>query len=143
MRWSPSGRQLASGGNDNLVCIWDAASASSSSPAAPLQRLTEHTAAVKALAWCPFQVHYSSPYTITIMSGSSATCSLRSVTHNNFLLIIILYDWQSNLLATGGGSADGYIRFWNVNTGSCLNRLQTGSQVSATSCMISEDRTVH
>ena len=41
-------------------------------------------------------------------------------------------DWQSNLLASGGGSADGHIRFWNVNTGSCLNRLQTGSQVSGT-----------
>ena len=23
LKWSPDGQQLASGGNDNLLCIWD------------------------------------------------------------------------------------------------------------------------
>jgi cell division cycle protein 20 (cofactor of APC complex) len=41
---------LASGGNDNTVCIWDSVTSRS-----PLQVLTEHTAAVKALRWCPWQ----------------------------------------------------------------------------------------
>eukprot|EP00928_Gymnodinium_smaydae_P045524 TRINITY_DN30341_c0_g1_i1.p1 TRINITY_DN30341_c0_g1~~TRINITY_DN30341_c0_g1_i1.p1 ORF type:complete len:463 (-),score=57.82 TRINITY_DN30341_c0_g1_i1:259-1581(-) len=41
---------LASGGNDNTVCIWDAAAT-----ATPLHTLTEHRAAVKALKWCPWQ----------------------------------------------------------------------------------------
>uniref|UniRef100_A0A7I4C943 CDC20/Fizzy WD40 domain-containing protein n=1 Tax=Physcomitrium patens TaxID=3218 RepID=A0A7I4C943_PHYPA len=52
--WSPSGQQFASGGNDNLLHIWDSAAASSSS-SSYLHRLDEHQAAVKALAWCPFQ----------------------------------------------------------------------------------------
>jgi WD40 repeat protein len=66
LRWSPDGRQLASGGNDNALLVWDAASATAASSAAaaaagggagaqgpaPLLRFTEHIAAVKAIAWC-------------------------------------------------------------------------------------------
>ncbi|XP_057546386.1 cell division cycle 20.2, cofactor of APC complex-like [Amaranthus tricolor] len=54
LKWSASGQQLASGGNDNLLHIWDI-SASSNTSSQYLHRITEHTAAVKALAWCPFQ----------------------------------------------------------------------------------------
>ena len=37
--------------------------------------------------------------------------------------------WQPTLLATGGGTADRCIRFWNVTTGSCLQTVDTNSQV--------------
>jgi cell division cycle protein 20 (cofactor of APC complex) len=86
LKWSPSGAQLASGGNDNMLCIWDARYET------PTHTLTDHQAAVKALAWCPF---------------------------------------QSNLLASGGGTADRTIKFWNTTTGACLNSIDTGSQVCA------------
>jgi cell division cycle protein 20 (cofactor of APC complex) len=86
---------LASGGNDNLVHIWDV-SMSSSNPSPGnnrwLHRFSDHLAAVKALAWCPF---------------------------------------QSNLLASGGGGNDRCIRFWNTQTGLCLNSVDTGAQVCA------------
>lgn len=75
LKWSPSGQQLASGGNDNLLCIWDAA-VSNRDAQAPALRLEAHQAAVKALAWCPF---------------------------------------QSNLLASGGGSADRCIKASTVH----------------------------
>ncbi|CAL4970096.1 unnamed protein product [Urochloa decumbens] len=58
LKWSGSGQQLASGGNDNLLHIWDVSMASSMPSAGHnqwLHRLDDHTAAVKALAWCPFQ----------------------------------------------------------------------------------------
>ncbi|KAF8671746.1 hypothetical protein HU200_049867 [Digitaria exilis] len=58
LKWSGSGQQLASGGNDNLLHIWDVSMASSMPSAGRnqwLHRLDDHTAAVKALAWCPFQ----------------------------------------------------------------------------------------
>lgn len=84
LKWCSSGRQLVSGGNDNLVHIW------SNTSNQWLHRLDEHSAAVKALSWCPF---------------------------------------QSNLLASGGGLGDQRIRFWNTNTGACLNSVDTGSQV--------------
>jgi cell division cycle protein 20 (cofactor of APC complex) len=96
LKWSPDGSQLASGGNDNLLCIWDAAaSASSSGPSGgrtqqPKFSLGEHQAAVKALAWSPH---------------------------------------ERNLVASGGGTADRCIKFWNTQTGSRLNSIDTGSQV--------------
>ena len=90
LAWSASGAQLASGGNDNSLCIWSASSVEAGGTWRPLHKLSEHKAAVKALAWCPF---------------------------------------QANLLASGAGSSDGCIKFWNTNTGACLNSLQTHAQV--------------
>ncbi|KAL6600562.1 hypothetical protein ACP70R_045362 [Stipagrostis hirtigluma subsp. patula] len=58
LKWSGSGRQLASGGNDNLVHIWDGSMASSNPSIGHsrwLHRFRDHQSAVKALAWCPFQ----------------------------------------------------------------------------------------
>eukprot|EP00850_Spirogloea_muscicola_P013187 SM000088S23728 [mRNA] locus=s88:331340:333659:- [translate_table: standard] len=87
LRWSPSGQQLASGGNDNQLLVWDSAGAGSGGP---LHRLDAHQAAVKALAWCPF---------------------------------------QANLLASGGGTADRCIKFWNTHTGALVSSIDTNSQV--------------
>eukprot|EP00249_Psilotum_nudum_P022189 c28412_g1_i1 orf=267-1658(+) len=92
LKWSLSGQQLASGGNDNILHIWNASMMSSGGSSGYLHRLDDHQAAVKALAWCPF---------------------------------------QSNLLASGGGSSDRCIKFWNTQTGVCLNSIDTKSQVCA------------
>lgn len=94
LKWSPDGSLLASGGmsitlavlsdvagNDNLLNLWDIRSSTR-----PQHSLSQHIAAVKALAWCP---------------------------------------WQSNLLASGGGTADRTLRFWNTSTGSCINSIST------------------
>ncbi|KAF2155403.1 WD repeat-containing protein slp1 [Myriangium duriaei CBS 260.36] len=87
LEWRADGAQLATGGNDNLVSIWDARSLN-----APKFQKTNHKAAIKALAWCP---------------------------------------WQSNLLATGGGSHDRMIHFWNTTSGARVNSIDTGSQVTS------------
>jgi len=49
LKWSYDGMQLASGGNDNKLMIWDAKSTS------PLMKFSDHSAAVKAIAWSPHQ----------------------------------------------------------------------------------------
>lgn len=114
LKWSGDGgassASLASGGNDNKVCIWDlrgskraaaglpnagrpvpgVSTDDGSSGDIPLWKFHEHTAAVKALAWDPH---------------------------------------VSGVLATGGGTQDKHIRFWNTGTGTMLNELDTGSQV--------------
>ena len=48
LKWNEDGTELASGGNDNMVMVWDAAAST------PKHQFA-HSAAVKALAWCPFQ----------------------------------------------------------------------------------------
>jgi len=61
LQWSPDGKLLASGGNDNTLNIWDAAMVSSATnvqpqvTTSPLHSLCEHLAAVKAVSWCPWQ----------------------------------------------------------------------------------------
>lgn len=102
LKWNEDGTTLASGGNENYLCIWDAAMSgstrnnsrnntnTSTSTYAPRLVLTQHNAAVKALAWCPF---------------------------------------HKGLLASGGGTADRTIKFWNSNSGALLNSIDTGSQV--------------
>jgi cell division cycle protein 20 (cofactor of APC complex) len=37
--------------------------------------------------------------------------------------------FQKNLLASGGGTQDKCIRFWNTTTGECVNTIEAGSQV--------------
>ena len=54
LKWSTSGQQLASGGNDNFLYIWDRSMASSNAPTQQLHTLDNHTSTVKALSWCPF-----------------------------------------------------------------------------------------
>ncbi|KAI8031020.1 Cell division cycle 20.2, cofactor of APC complex [Camellia lanceoleosa] len=54
LKWSNRGNLLASGGNDNMIYIWEASKMSSSHF---LHRLDEHNGAVKALAWCPYDSH--------------------------------------------------------------------------------------
>ncbi|KAF8422403.1 WD40-repeat-containing domain protein [Tirmania nivea] len=84
LKWNPDDGQLASGGNDNKLFIWDKLSST------PLYKFSDHTAAVKAIAWSPH---------------------------------------QHGTLASGGGTADRRIKFWNTLTGTQINEIDTGSQV--------------
>lgn len=100
LKWSFDGKQLASGGNDNKLCIWSvngarggintASAGLPPSTMLPVARFNEHTAAVKAIAWSPH---------------------------------------QHGLLASGGGTADRCIRFWNTQSMTALGAVDTGSQV--------------
>ncbi|CAN1751656.1 Cell division cycle 20.1, cofactor of APC complex [Linum perenne] len=64
LKWSASGQHLASGGNDNLVHIWDRSMATQY-----LHRLEGHTSAVKALAWCPFKGDCSLQEEVKVTGG--------------------------------------------------------------------------
>ena len=49
LNWNLNGFQLASGGNDNLINIWDIRNSRK-----PQSIIQEHKAAVRALKWCPW-----------------------------------------------------------------------------------------
>lgn len=56
LEYKPDGSQFASGGNDNLVCIWDVRQQSNNNQQ-PLFSKNNHKAAVKSLLWCPYQLN--------------------------------------------------------------------------------------
>lgn len=85
LEWRADSALLASGGNDNVVKVWDRRTNVAK------MRKENHQASVKAMSWCP---------------------------------------WNSNLLATGGGTADRAIHFWNVTSGSRTQSIQTDSQIT-------------
>ena len=49
LKWNFDESQLASGGNDNKLIIWSKLSNQ------PLMKFSNHDAAVKAIAWSPYQ----------------------------------------------------------------------------------------
>ncbi|TFK20989.1 WD repeat-containing protein slp1 [Coprinopsis marcescibilis] len=57
LKWRADGELLASGGNDNVVNIWDGRVGDVGENARGSAKWTKrnHTAAVKGLAWCPWQ----------------------------------------------------------------------------------------
>lgn len=62
LKWSPSGQNLASGGNDNTVNVWSSsmsqqqqAGRAQTNSSNALYTFTDHQAAVKAIAWCPWR----------------------------------------------------------------------------------------
>ncbi|KAF7682973.1 Cell division cycle protein 20 like protein [Astathelohania contejeani] len=87
LKWSPDGKYLASGGNDNLVKIWQLGNTS------PRCILEGHQSAVKALAWCP---------------------------------------WRTGILATGGGTRDKTIKFWDA----CSGQLERSTDVTSQVCSL-------
>ncbi len=86
MEWRSDSALMASGGNDNVVKVWDRRTSVAK------MRKENHQAAVKALAWCP---------------------------HN------------LSLLATGGGTSDRNIHFWNTTQNSRTMTISTGAQITS------------
>ena len=75
LKWSFDGSQLASGGNDNKLMIWNLHSNS------PLMCANSHIAAVKAIAWSPHQ------HNILSSGGGTADRTIRFWNTSNFNMI--------------------------------------------------------
>ncbi|KXN93374.1 hypothetical protein AN958_00300 [Leucoagaricus sp. SymC.cos] len=128
LKWSGdagvSSATLASGGNDNKVCIWDLRGSRRSSAAG--RPTNPHSGGggggggggmggVGGLS-----------------SGDDGPGDTPLWKFHEHTAAVKALAWDPHvpaLLATGGGTQDKHIRFWNVSNGTMLSELDTGSQV--------------
>lgn len=97
--------------------------------------LQGHTQEVCGLAWSYDGVQLASGGNDNIMNiwdASDLSHARHTITeHQAAVKALSWCPWSSNTLASGGGTADPSIRFWNTSSGSCLNCINTGAQVCA------------
>jgi cell division cycle protein 20 (cofactor of APC complex) len=114
--------------NENLLCLWDLAMSNrsnwQSSPQnalagaatyAPRFSISQHTAAVKALAWCPFQKN-------TLASGGGTADRFTKICRISCTVFLVKIHLHYLCRC---------IRIWNSSTGVNLKCVDTGSQVCA------------
>ncbi|BGP24836.1 WD repeat protein, cell division cycle 20, cofactorof APC complex [Rhodotorula toruloides] len=103
---------LASGGNDNVVNVWDCRMTT-----APKMSKTNHTAAVKALAWCPWNSSLlasgggSSDKTIHFWN-TTQSARLNSLVTNSQVTSLVWNPHAKELLSTHG-VPDHHIALWS------------------------------
>ena len=137
LKWSgdggPGSAALASGGNDNKVCIWDLRGAKRSRVGSSSTSLSSGVGSGPGGGIGSGTG--TSTGTGTGTSGNVAEDGgdvplWRFHEHTAAVKALAWDPHISGVLATGGGTQDKHIRFWNVGTGTMLNELDTGSQVN-------------
>lgn len=108
LAWSPDWSVLASGANDNTVRIWSVAMHRSESGAST-----------------PSCTHSNSPMVVT----GKGEC-LAVYEHKSAVKALSWSPHVSGLLATGAGTVDKCIRFFQTATSECVGVINTGHQVT-------------
>ena len=112
LKWSFDGTQLASGGNDNNLMIWNLHSTK------PIMCNNSHLAAVKAIAWSPHQ------HNILVSGGGTADRTIRFWNTSNFQNILkydtgsqvcnLVFSKTSNELISTHGFSLNQINVWKL-----------------------------
>jgi len=123
-----NGDMLSSGSRDRFILQRDARTPSQ----LPERRLVGHRQEVCGLKWSPDSQYLASggnDNKLFVWSGASTTPMQSYTDHLAAVKAIAWSPHHHGLLASGGGTADRYIRFWNTLTGQPMQAVDTGSQV--------------
>ncbi|XP_067950177.1 fizzy-related protein homolog [Watersipora subatra] len=121
---------LSSGSRDRLIIQRDIRS---NLPSESVRKLSGHRQEVCGLKWSPDHQHLASggnDNKLLVWNSVSSASPLH--TYSDHIAAVKAIAWsphQHGLLASGGGTADKCIRFWNTLTGQPLQSVDTGSQV--------------
>ncbi|XP_064415504.1 fizzy-related protein homolog [Latimeria chalumnae] len=120
--------QLSSGSRDRLILQRDVRTP----PLQSERRLQGHRQEVCGLKWSPDHQHLASggnDNKLFVWSSSGLSPAQQYTEHLAAVKAITWSPHQHGLLASGGGTADRCIRFWNTLTCQPLQCVDTGSQV--------------
>ncbi|KAJ9117265.1 hypothetical protein QFC20_000411 [Naganishia adeliensis] len=154
LAWRGDGQFLASGGNDNVVNCWDGrvgqsvlTDAEGLPTAPPKWQKMNHTAAVKAIAWCPWQTSLlatgggTSDQTIHFWSSTTGA-RLSSLPTSSQVTSLIWSNHSKEILATHG-FPDKSMTLWSYPSLTKVQELQgahderiLGSAVSPDGCTV-------
>ncbi|KAL1915936.1 uncharacterized protein VTP21DRAFT_6324 [Calcarisporiella thermophila] len=128
---------LTSGSRDRVIYHRDVRA-----PDPYFRKLTEHRQEVCGLRWSPDGSHLASggnDNKLLVWDKFSDVSLHRFTEHTAAVKAIAWSPHQHGLLASGGGTQDQRIRFWNTLTGAALHNIHTGSQV----CNLSWSKTAN
>jgi WD40 repeat protein len=120
LSWQFLGNCLASGGNDNIVKVWDTRKTSKC-----LFQINEFTAAIRALEFCPYDDDLLASGGGTGDSSINIT-SIKSTGKNRDKIMThsqicsLLWDKNSNRLLTSHGFAKFQMCLWNLENGELI-----------------------
>jgi len=129
-----NGDQLSSGSRDRQILQRDIKVPTNS---ATCRKLTGHRQEVCGLKWSPDRHYLASggndnKLLVWSANASASNQQQASQSYDQHLAAVKAIAWsphQHGLLASGGGTADRCIRFWNTLTNQPLQHVDTGSQV--------------
>jgi cell division cycle protein 20 (cofactor of APC complex) len=134
LKWNDDGTALASGGNENYLCIWDASMSSRqhhhhySTYVSPRLVLKQHKAAVKALDWCPFNRG------LLASGGGTADRTIKLWNSNNGAMLksidtgsqvcSILWSKHQRELCSSHGFSENQLILWKYGSRSNLTKVK-------------------
>lgn len=147
LAWSPDGEQFATGGNDNLCCLFNVervlrpevmdsgnaeqissvSTALLSNPWSFATQTSPNTTVASDIISPTTLLATPSPVVKTCLASSAVQrwCHLAAVK------AIAFCPWRPHLLATGGGSNDKMIHFFHTTSGSSLATIAVSAQVTS------------
>jgi len=123
-----NGDNLSSGSRDRLILQRDVRTP----PLASERRLVGHRQEVCGLKWSPDNQYLASGGNDNKLFVWNSSMTQPVHTFTEHLAAVKAIAWSPHhhgLLASGGGTADRCIRFWNTLTGQAMQSVDTGSQV--------------
>ena len=143
IKWNSDFKYLASGGNDNLVCLWDVRGKNEKNKSSFWDILNSQSDDENDDNMEEDDYEYNLGSNGTNNIDDNYKYKLNSINKNNNIIepltiinkhkgpvkALAWSPWQRNVLATGGGKKDNIIRFYNADTKSVIGEYNTGSQV--------------
>lgn len=144
LKWSPDGKSLASGANDNRVNVWSGSQINilQSENVAPVKSFA-HQAAVKSMAWCPWKPHLlatgggTTDRTIRVWNSTNGNCLHSVLTESQVSGLEWNEEYQE--LVSGHGYPNNTVNIWKYPSMTKVTELR-GHQLRVLGLCLSPDR---